>query len=594
MNTTTPERNLNDGEAVSDGVVRPTDPFLGRTLLGRYRIERLVARGGMARVYRGKQEPLGRDCAIKVMDVRSTSELDGAFRQRFFLEAQVTARLNHPHIVTVYDYGESEDGHLFMVMELLRGMSLHRALRTQGPFSVERALGVAGQVSRALREAHRVGLIHRDLKPGNIFLSDTDEGRDLAKVLDFGLVKEVDAKVSELSQSGLFLGSPKYSSPEQILCGPIDVRTDVYAFGILIFETLTGRAPFDAPTMVGTMEAHLGQPVPPVIGPDGPVPEWLEALLNKCLAKRQEERYPDFHAVLAALRLGGGIPRTGAEAFTPMPPGLLENTNPGLIPAYEGTSPSLRPVADGSGPVWNRESANDGDRTPAETFPSAVSQARARLSDSGSIAPTDFPSISPRPKKGAGGSLLWGVAFGLGTGLAVAGWSAVTSLAVHEGLGARPSTDESTRPGFALPPAPTTNEAVVMRGSDPAVLPGGSDPAVVSSGDALNPFAPVDIGANPVLNVLREVQITTLPATATVRWGSASGTVVCKGSPCATSWDGKPALAIVSAEGYFTAEVPVEGDLHVKLQKKPTRATPSASGSDAPKVIARPLDTVPF
>src|SRR5262245_24338867 len=183
----------------------------------------------MGAVYKAEQAPLGRLVAIKVLSPKHEEDKDPEFRKRFFLEAATVAKLTHPNTVTVFDYGQSEALY-FIVMELLEGVTLKQAMRASGPMPPARAIHIAKQICRSLREAHRLGIIHRDMKPGNVMLLQQGDESDFAKVLDFGLVKDTAAEEEEdLTQAGVFMGSPKYMSPEQIQGERVDARTDIYS-----------------------------------------------------------------------------------------------------------------------------------------------------------------------------------------------------------------------------------------------------------------------------------------------------------------------------------------------------------------------------
>ena len=242
------------------------DPLIGRVINDRFKINALIARGGMGKVYRAEQAPLGRVCAIKVLNPSYAREQDPEFHRRFFLEASIASKLTHPNTVTIFDYGKTEDEIYYMAMEYLEGHTLHRAIREAGHFPEERAAHVARQICRALREAHSLGVIHRDLKPANIFLVEHGDETDFVKVLDFGLVKNVsgDGKGEDLTQTGLFMGSPKYMAPEQIRGDKVDARTDIYALGIIMYEMITGKVPFDRPNSVNILMAHVNEDAPPL------------------------------------------------------------------------------------------------------------------------------------------------------------------------------------------------------------------------------------------------------------------------------------------------------------------------------------------
>jgi serine/threonine-protein kinase len=289
------------------------DPLIGRIINERYRIVGTIARGGMGKVYRAEQQPLGRLVALKVLNPNYTGENDPEFHKRFFLEASIASKLTHPNTVTIFDYGKTDDEVFYIAMELLEGRTLHRALREEAPFGPERAMHIARQICRSLREAHGLGVIHRDLKPANIYLVQHGDENDFAKVLDFGLVKNLDDKGGEeLTQTGLFMGSPKYMSPEQIRGERVDGRVDVYGLGVIMFEMLTGKVPFDRANSVNILMAHIQEDVPTmrIFNPEVHVPAPLEAVVRRCMAKDPAERYASMDQVLAALKQCSGISST--------------------------------------------------------------------------------------------------------------------------------------------------------------------------------------------------------------------------------------------------------------------------------------------
>ncbi len=284
------------------------DTLIGTTISGRFKILNLVAKGGMGRVYRAEQSPLGRIVAVKVLHPNYSGDGDPEFSKRFSLEASVVSRLKHPNTVTVYDYGETDDGVYFMVMEFLEGRTLHRLIREEGSLDVGRALHILVQVARSLREAHGQGVIHRDLKPANIFLIRHDDDPDFVKVLDFGLVKNLDEEDAEsLTKTGLFMGSPKYMAPEQIRGDRVTPATDVYALGVILFEMLTGRVPYDKPNSANLLLAHVNDPVPSMqsVNPLTAVPLAIEEIVYRCLAKTPEERFQSMDELIHAIKHAG-------------------------------------------------------------------------------------------------------------------------------------------------------------------------------------------------------------------------------------------------------------------------------------------------
>ncbi len=269
------------------------DPLIGRTLLGRYEIIGTLGLGGSSRVYRAIQQPMGREVALKVV----RSDLDEDFREefevRFLREAALAGRLSHPGLVTIHDFGRSDDGHCFLVMELLRGRSLKKLIK-KAPMPPELALRLTAELARGLRHAHSAGLVHRDVKPGNVFLVRDDEGVERAKLLDFGLVKE--GGESSISGVGTFMGTPHYISPEQAKgLESVDGRADLYSLGVVLFRMLTGLLPFSAATPMAIAIKHIRDPAPTMQerAPRVSVDPALERLVGRCLEKDPELRFAD-------------------------------------------------------------------------------------------------------------------------------------------------------------------------------------------------------------------------------------------------------------------------------------------------------------
>jgi len=334
------------------------DPLIGRLLAEKFKIVSLIARGGMGKVYKAEQAPLGRACAIKVLTPPDASATEDEFHKRFFLEASIGAKLTHPNTVTIFDYGKTDDGIYFIAMEFLEGKTLARVLKEEGPFGEERTTHVARQVCRSLREAHALGVIHRDLKPANVYLVGHGDENDVVKVLDFGLVKNVESETEDLTQTGLFMGSPKYMSPEQIRGEHCDGRTDVYALGVMMYEMLTGKVPYDKAKQVETLLAHVNEKLPEMRDkkPDLQISEHLETVVLRCLAKNPDERFNGMAEVLESLKLTGSGSATGTRelealrtsaSFTPQPSPLPPS---GSIPAAATTS--ITPAPPSSGKKW--------------------------------------------------------------------------------------------------------------------------------------------------------------------------------------------------------------------------------------------------
>jgi serine/threonine-protein kinase len=274
-----------------------SDPRVGTELAG-YRLEALLGRGGMGAVYLAEDAALGRKVAVKLLAPALTD--NQRFRDRFLRESQIAASLDHPHVVPIYGAGEA-DGQLFLAMRYVEGSDLRELLAREGPLAPERALALLAQVAGALDAAHARGLVHRDVKPGNVLVAAPAEHCYLA---DFGLTKQT-ASVSGLTGTGELVGTVEYVSPEQIRGDPVDARSDVYSLACVLYECLAGKSPFERDSEVATLWAHVNEP-PPALGID------LDELLARALDKSPAARPATCGALIGEAReaLGlGGAPR---------------------------------------------------------------------------------------------------------------------------------------------------------------------------------------------------------------------------------------------------------------------------------------------
>jgi hypothetical protein len=266
------------------------EAVLATKTLGQYQLEEKIGAGGMGVVYRGRHALLRRPTAIKLLDLEKTTPETIV---RFQREVQITSQLNHPNTIAIYDYGSTPEGVFYYAMEYLEGINLEQLVRTHGPQNEGRVIHILRQVCGSLSEAHQVGLVHRDVKPANIILTQRGGVPDFAKLLDFGLVKDIGgAGDAGLTASGAVTGTPLYLSPEAIQQpGELDPRSDLYAVGAVAYFLLTGTPVFEAKSIVDILMHHVNTPPQPpsqrlgeFISPD------LEALVLRCLAKRREDR----------------------------------------------------------------------------------------------------------------------------------------------------------------------------------------------------------------------------------------------------------------------------------------------------------------
>ena len=256
-----------------------------KTYGGRYAVIERVGVGGMAEVYRARDELLGRDVAVKVLNERLST--DKSFVERFRREAQAAANLSHPNIVSLYDYG-SDDSDYYIVMEFIDGRGLDEIIRAEGPLLPERAGEIAADVARALERAHAQGLVHRDVKPNNIMITSYGQ----TKVTDFGIVRALGGdSEATMTQTGMVIGTAAYLSPEQAQGAPVDARSDVYSLGCVLYESLTGQPPFSGDTPLSIAYKHVREHAEPPSSLNPDVPEALDAITMKALAKNPENRY---------------------------------------------------------------------------------------------------------------------------------------------------------------------------------------------------------------------------------------------------------------------------------------------------------------
>lgn len=280
------------------------DPLTGRTL-GDFSLEALIGRGAMGTVYRAEQRRLGRKVALKVLVTELAASDE--FRARFLSESRIAASIDHPNILPVFDAGEV-DGLLYIAMRLVEGsgIELEALLEREGPLAPEQAVTICAQVASALDAAHRRGLIHRDVKPGNVLLAG-----DHVYLADFGIAKANIGR-RELTRTGAFLGTLDYASPEQIQNDAVDAGSDIYSLGAILFRCLTGRVPFDGPSEYAVMKAHLEEPVPSATALRPELPAEIDAVLETAMAKERDVRYRSGRHLIEAARTalaGGAVTR---------------------------------------------------------------------------------------------------------------------------------------------------------------------------------------------------------------------------------------------------------------------------------------------
>lgn len=308
-----------------------TDPRIGTTIANRYLIESVLGEGGMATVYKARHKLVDRPCAVKIMS--PSLARDQVVRERFRREAKAAQKLAHPNIIEIFDHGDTEDGTSFLVMELLQGETLADSLEKHRRLPMDRALPICIQIARALARAHDFEVVHRDLKPENIFIGKAPDGSEIVKLLDFGIARSMHD--TRLTGIGDVFGTPQYMAPERITSIDAGPPADLYALGVILFEILTGQLPFDAPDIPSFFVKHLKEPPPKIRTLLPELPQNLEVLIDRLLAKDPRHRPVDAHAVYASLI------EICQQQGIPVP---LEPTQIGGLPEQEPAR-TLPPVA---------------------------------------------------------------------------------------------------------------------------------------------------------------------------------------------------------------------------------------------------------
>ncbi|MBU1220668.1 serine/threonine protein kinase [Myxococcota bacterium] len=266
-----------------------SDPLIGKKIDNKYIIEEYIGEGGMGRVYRGKQRFLDKLVAIKILHGDNTE--DERAVAMFYREARLAAKLNHPNSITIYDFGQTDEGIIYMVMEFLRGESLSNIIKHEKSIPLNSVASWVRQILLALEAAHRIGLVHRDLKPENIFVEKLQDGSDHVTVLDFGIAKQLDSSDNSLTRPGMVWGTPEYMSPEQATGKALDGRTDLYSLGIMFYEMVCGRPPYVSENPTEVLISHVHEkPAPPSKFSNRKIPPALEAIIMWSIEKKKDDR----------------------------------------------------------------------------------------------------------------------------------------------------------------------------------------------------------------------------------------------------------------------------------------------------------------
>ena len=465
----------------------PEDNLVGQTVDRRYKIVEVIGKGGMGIVYRAEHQILKRPVALKVVRTDIVQDEDSV--KRFLTEARAIASLESPHTVTIYDSGVTETGALYYTMELLEGQALSKLLRKRGAIAYPRAVDIACQVCDSLQEAHAKGIVHRDIKPDNIFITRSDE-REFVKLVDFGIAKLLDESGDgAVTRSGVVCGTPRYLSPEQISGEKPGPPTDLYALAVVLYEMLAGAPPFAGPTPAKLMQQHLREMPPPLLdkAPAAVTPA-LDAVLRRALEKEPANRPATAAQFKSALQAALGEVNVDAATLmdTPITPALTK-------------SPLSRAVGDADAPTatWGSASVFTDDETLAAPVTDQAAfdpTLEAPLAGGVDTAPQSFQMAAPTSQAGAvptkSTGLLWGLVLGVGLALGVA-------VVVLWAVGWRPGGAGTTEapPGSQQQVAAPTENA--EQPSQAAQQPSQAMPAQAAGNATQQPAGAEDVTASP-------------------------------------------------------------------------------------------------
>jgi len=518
---------------VLEGGQAPRDENVGRSLDGKYRLDKRLSSGGMGTVYKATHLMLGKALAVKLIKADLPASPDVV--RRFQREAKAASNLNHPNIVPAYDLGQTQDGTLYIAMEYIDGPSLKEVIQA-GPIDPARTINLLRQVASALSLAHKHDIIHRDLKPQNIMLTKDADGRDVAKLLDFGIAKTLDDSATQLTATGFSLGTPQYMSPEQAYGRPVDGRSDLYSLGIILYEMLVGEVPFSDPSTPAVLVKQMTEaPIPPALKrPDRQISPELAAIALRCLEKDPAKRFQtadEFSAALdaAAASLGatvlplplpsqvvGTMPSTPTSATVVIgkPPSGQTTQLPTPVPAVSPANQTTRAAGAGLAAASDAATSTGGPTLvpPKAAQPPAASYATPPTAGAASpSAPALAPAPAPAPtrKSGSGSRaavaaavailLLGGAAYGafkmglIGAGAkdaATATSAANASATPPAPQAASAATSDSSAAGGPPPSSAATDPANGAGGGTPAspgTPPGSSNPPASGAASGSSP-----------------------------------------------------------------------------------------------------------
>jgi hypothetical protein len=390
--------------------------LLGSVIHGRYRVDALLGQGGMGAVFRGHHLGLARDVAIKVLRPE-LGRSDGTSK-RFDREAHSASRLDHPNCVRVFDFGTTEGGIKYLVMELLAGAELEASLGQ--PWPPARAVDTIVQILEGLEHAHHCSIVHRDLKPENVFVTHDFRGREIVKLVDFGIAKLIDEDSAreQLTRAGMVFGTPRYMSPEQATGGKLDERTDLYAAGLILYEMLAGHAPFAAEEASILLRMHILAP-PPALPPSVPAP--LAAIVAKLLEKSRNDRYASAREVIDALgQLRPQLEHASAAVVVPVlaatspvaTPSMATHMEAGVSAGWDAAAPPGASISMQAASLPPFVAAPPPPPAPPPLPPNAGTAMRPASDPSGAITSVGPAIAEPRPAGPARPWLPWAITAG--------------------------------------------------------------------------------------------------------------------------------------------------------------------------------------
>ena len=516
------------------------DPLLGTTVAGRYKVIKLLGEGGMGQVYLAEHSAIEKRIALKVL--RAEYAHKGEIVTRFQQEAISASRIKHPNVLDVFDFGQLENGCFYLAMEFLEGNDLADELQRARQLTPARALPIAMQICRALSAAHSKGVVHRDMKPENVFLQRTGDGEEIVKIVDFGIAQlkpsneEAAAQSTHrrLTRTGMIFGTPEYMAPEQASGKHADLRCDVYAVGIILFELFTGAVPFTGETFLGVLTKHLNEMPPAMrsIYPDLQLSPELEGVVQRTLAKDPSYRYQTMNELASALAatpegqyagLRGPYSQVMADGRGSVVPGAGQNPNPTAQQFYG--NPSV-PQQQGSGSGPELTDAARAAVTMPRQETGVESRAETQLGGEAATRP---------PTKSSGGGAVVLALLGV---LVVGGGAAAFFLRGSPQAQVEPSAQ--AKPAPVEPPTPVTPEPPPAAPSTAAAVP--SAPSVPT------PTAPTDV----------KLEVITDPPGATLM---KNGFQVCDATPCEVTATVNETLELSGEKG------PLKGKAKVLAQK---------------------------